>query len=483
MAAADQGEALGAGDRRPAVPTGDQRAAVFALGHDAFASRLRETAGGQWPPAPALGDDDACELLARLAVDVWPNPPAVDCVQAAARLAGLAGDAASPGGRIADLLLHIVRWAMEALADGEGAFPREVDLWAPGAGPRRIAYSARQCRGVMANALLSNVTDTTAGYKDRGNQGGLDFHRMLRARSEGPNKLACLLHYFDASRLLEGTEADGRMVTFERRAAPQEVQDLSDFRRWILEDFGKSAPAARCDLHDGGMESVPEAEAFVNFANPNFGYGRFIPSCTQEEILQVCCPEFNIGMLHQGLMRDEEVVNVYSVRRFSAYAGYLNSFTFKGPWAGEPSVQNILTMDATTESHFRGAMVLRDVRKAYLSFQGCGVVSTGRWGCGAFGGSPPHKLAQQIVAASLAGCELRFSSFGSLDSCDVVLEAVTSAPHTAADLLVALLAASATAASRTPQGFAEAFAKSLRSNASATHPARPPQPAGSCDMV
>ena len=68
---------------------------------------------------------------------------------------------------------------------------------------------------------------------------------------------------------------------------------------------------------------APAADAFVNFANKNFGYGCFIPSCTQEEILQVCCPEFNVGMLLLGVMTDGEVVNVRGCRRYSRYSGYL----------------------------------------------------------------------------------------------------------------------------------------------------------------
>ena len=39
-------------------------------------------------------------------------------------------------------------------------------------------------------------------------------------------------------------------------------------------------------LHGEVMEAAPRATAFVNFANAQFGYGCFINSCTQEEILQ-----------------------------------------------------------------------------------------------------------------------------------------------------------------------------------------------------
>ena len=104
------------------------------------------------------------------------------------------------------------------------------------------------------------------------------------------------------------------------------------------------------------MEAIPDATAFVNFANAIFGYGEFIASCTQEEILQVCCPEFNVGMLFQGTMRDEEVMVVHGCRRYSAYSGYLHSFRCTGAWTSAPAVQSILTIDAVVRQHFSGEL-------------------------------------------------------------------------------------------------------------------------------
>jgi poly(ADP-ribose) glycohydrolase len=144
-------------------------------------------------------------------------------------------------------------------------------------------------------------------------------------------------------------------------------------------------------------------------------------------------------------MMDHEVVNVSGVRRFSAYTGYGPKFEFQGAWNGSPVSQTILTMDATTRRHFTEDVVLRDIRKAYLCFQGCRRVSTGRWGCGAFRGTPPHKFAQQLVAATLAGCELDFSTFGTLDGCDEILEAAEAKRPNGANLLRATLLASTAA--------------------------------------
>ena len=88
---------------------------------------------------------------------------------------------------------------------------------------------------------------------------------------------------------------------------------------------------------------------------------------------------------------------------------------------------DILTLDACTQGHFRREKILRDIGKAVTSFKahqsvcsGEATISTGRWGCGIFGGLPSHKFVQQVLAASLAGVQLEFSMYGTPDGCDEV---------------------------------------------------------------
>ena len=128
-------------------------------------------------------------------------------------------------------------------------------------------------------------------------------------------------------------------------------------------------------------------------------------------------------MLFIGMMRDDEVVSV-RCRRYAAYSGYAASFKCSGATSGECE-QYILSMDACTHAHFSPDHVLRDVRKAYTAFASLPhsgsvplIVSTGRWGCGVFGGMPAHKMVQQACAAALAGVSLEFSCFGTPDNCD-----------------------------------------------------------------
>jgi len=293
---------------------------------------------------------------------------------------------------------------------------------------------------LLANVVLLNVLDPAIGIK--AHNGGLDLSWMLsNDKATAGHKLACLLCYLHASRALEETPDNSRSVVFELKAATP--TDLDEWKQWALE-VGAKQPweGVRGTLHAGSMEDCELADAFVNFANANFGYGRITAGCTQEEILQMCCPEFNVGMLHLGCMTDDEVVLVHNVRRFSAYQGYGGTFRYVGPWTGNPTVQTILTMDATTHHHFFEHKILRDIRKAYIAFQGFSLVSSGRWGCGAFGGTPSHKIAQQLVAAGLAGVPFHFSTFGTLDKCDQVVTAVAAAKPDTATLLRAVLQAS-----------------------------------------
>lgn len=187
------------------------------------------------------------------------------------------------------------------------------------------------------------------------------------------------------------------------------------------------------------MEDV-EADGFMNFANKNFGYGKIIPSTTQEEVLQVCHPEFNVGMLIYGQMAENQAIIVRGVRRFSAFspAGKFSGSTVAG--AMQAPCVTILTADACLDDHFSEENNWRDVQKACLVFRGRRAVSTGRWGCGLFGGDVQHKLLQQIIAARLSQVEvLHFAVFHDEALRAACLElAAWCAPRPMVDLISAL---------------------------------------------
>jgi hypothetical protein len=143
----------------------------------------------------------------------------------------------------------------------------------------------------------------------------LDVHRVRS--SVAAHKTAALLLYFSQQLSIEGTADDERTVTFERMECPS-MEEMSSILEGatevpLLPSDGVGQDDIR--LHAGSMEAAwvdePNCRGFVNFANADFGYGCFISSATQEEILQVCCPEFNVGLIFLGRMSDDEVINVY----------------------------------------------------------------------------------------------------------------------------------------------------------------------------
>ena len=101
------------------------------------------------------------------------------------------------------------------------------------------------------------------------------------------------------------------------------------------------------------------------FCDSIVGYGRFIGSATQEEIMQVCCPEFNVAMLHIGMLDSRSILVVHGVRRYRNKDIHTTSIRRSMEWWRN---QSILTMDATTSQHTKVATQLRDIGKALATF-------------------------------------------------------------------------------------------------------------------
>jgi len=371
------------------------------------------------------------------------------------------------------LLQNIRKWALDGLddqamhrqlfsspleisSDGSetGDKKRKRDDHNPRVGVATRSLTARQARGVLANAFLPNLNDTMASKKDMWNLGGLNWCRLLTGNNKvGVHRMMCHLLYFEAMSDEASPDLD-RAIIFERiRFEP--IDFLNDR---ALGSSNQSPVGEGIQLHMNVMEHPTRScSAFVNFANPNFGYGAFICSCTQEEILESCCPEITVGLLWMGKMADNEVVNVRNVRRFATYSGYLRSFQCQGPPPAQQPIiiQDVLTMDACYDDHFSIENIQRDLNKAYFAFKmhaaaksksnddtstgkAVPVISTGKWGCGAFEGQAAHKFVQQALAANLAGVDLEFSVHRDSEQCDVVLNCLKRCKPTAAQVAAAL---------------------------------------------
>lgn len=165
-------------------------------------------------------------------------------------------------------------------------------------------------------------------------------------------------------------------------------------------------------IHSKSMESV-KTGAIVDFANRKIHIHSIIPSLTQEEILFSTYSEcFIVLACVPNELEDDQVVLIKNVWRHSNYVGYAETFFFAGPNT-DRIVQDIIVMDAPMSGQF--ICVYRDIFKAQTGFASTASrnISTGKWGCGAFGGDVTLKFLQQVIAKQLARKEvLYYSSFG-----------------------------------------------------------------------
>jgi len=138
---------------------------------------------------------------------------------------------------------------------------------------------------------------------------------------------------------------------------------------------------------------------------------------------------------------DDEVIIIKGCRRFCDYSGYLFSFEFTKAFTPPLPPQDIIAIDAVYVSHFRETQTIRDLNKAFLGFLQCAgdrnKISTGFWGCGAFGGDKIHKFLQQLCCSTVTNTTLYFSSYSDSAMCDQlksILQEIQDARATVTDI-------------------------------------------------
>ncbi|KAL6909406.1 hypothetical protein ACP4OV_001687 [Aristida adscensionis] len=255
------------------------------------------------------------------------------------------------------------------------------------------------------------------------------------ARQSQEQKVRCLVHYFE--RVTDSTPTG--FVSFERKVLPrQSVPDgimYPDIDAWMK----SRAPLCQFRVLSSGFIEDEEQEALeVDFANKYLGGGALSRGCVQEEIRFMINPELIVGMLFMASMEDNEAIEIVGAERFSQYMGYGSSFRFVGDYLDSKPFDSmgrrrtrIVAIDALDYPmlQFESSSLLREVNKAFCGFfdqskyelyvklfQGSNTkenipsissdeyigVSTGNWGCGAFGGNPEIKSMVQWIAASQA---------------------------------------------------------------------------------
>ncbi|TKV90231.1 hypothetical protein SEVIR_9G015300v4 [Setaria viridis] len=265
---------------------------------------------------------------------------------------------------------------------------------------------------------------------------GLFAALIHNARQSQEQKVRCLVHYFE--RVTDSTPTG--FVSFERKVLPRRAVSVGvsypDVDAWMK----SSAPLCQFRVFSSGFIEDEEQEALeVDFANRFLGGGALFRGCVQEEIRFMINPELIVGMLFMASMEDNEAIEIVGAERFSQYMGYGSSFRFVGDYLDSKPIDSmgrrrtrivaIDALDCPTRLHYESSGLLREVNKALCGFldqsklqlyvklfqdsnnkDNCPSissdeyigVSTGNWGCGAFGGNPEIKSMIQWIAASQA---------------------------------------------------------------------------------
>ena len=199
------------------------------------------------------------------------------------------------------------------------------------------------------------------------------------------------------------------------------------FERRVLEvklDLSKcTLQLVKVNVHlEGRIGDIEESE--IDFANACVGGG---PGGTQEELLLGISPQaLPVGILNADPLFDSEAIVITGAKKFANYTDYgLDAFYIgKNVQDWDWSSRKIIAIDAIFFEEGIGDnrflqmnenLLKREVYKCLVGMQaakGLGV-STGHWGCGAFGGDKEIKAIIQVLAASVAEVKhLNFFAFG-----------------------------------------------------------------------
>lgn len=244
------------------------------------------------------------------------------------------------------------------------------------------------------------------------------------------NRIICFLAYFVFAKKAFDTKSNylEKNVTVERIKF-----DINKIKQ-NLSQCNNNFSESDINIHLKSMEEPEiETQSIVDFANMDFQTGQIIPSATQEEILFSTCPEMFIAMFMCQRIYENEIVVISRAYKLMEYEGYSNSFKFvklneNVLETTDKLNETVLALDATMYDHYLYKSVMQDISKFYSACEFCKFkyqnpgISTGSWGCGAFGCDRAHKFLQQLICAKSNNVKLSFSTFGKEKYCNSLKE-------------------------------------------------------------
>ncbi|XP_016132400.1 poly(ADP-ribose) glycohydrolase [Sinocyclocheilus grahami] len=266
-----------------------------------------------------------------------------------------------------------------------------------------LTMSQEQIACLLANAFFCTFPRRNSRKSEYANYPEINFYRY------------CLLF----SGVALETLPTG-LVTFTR-------QSLSGFPKW------ESSKKQLTRLHitcKGTIEDEGYGMLQVDFANRLVGGGVTGMGLVQEEIRFIVNPELMVSRLFTEALDHNECLIITGTEQYSKYSGYAESFRWKANHKDEIPIDGwqrrcteIVAVDALKYRNFmeqfQPEKMIRELNKAYCGFmrpavnpENLSAVATGNWGCGAFGGDTRLKALLQLMAASEAGRDVAYFTFG-----------------------------------------------------------------------
>lgn len=290
-----------------------------------------------------------------------------------------------------------------------------------------LSMSQLQVGCLLANAFLCTFPrrNTFKGNSEYVNYPDINFTRLFSGpydEARKMEKLKCIVNYF---RRITKQEPTG-MLTFHRKCLTEPYEWSSSEHK--LGNLFVS--------ESGFIEREGQGMLQVDFANKFIGGGVLGGGCVQEEIRFMMCPELIVSRLFTEALGSREVLVITGAEQFNATCGYADKFTWKDdfkddiprdPW--ERRYTEVVAMDALcfakSQEQYKPKHIRRELNKAYCGFFSPPkiprtqrpAIATGNWGCGAFGGDPQLKALIQLMAASVAGRDLVYFTFGDKQLC------------------------------------------------------------------
>ncbi len=183
------------------------------------------------------------------------------------------------------------------------------------------------------------------------------------------------------------------------------------------------------------LNSITEQKnnIITNFANKYLGGGCMHLGSVQEEILLLICPEILVARAFVKKMNHTQSISMSGFEIISKSKGYGNSLEYDTyniddtPYENNSFKSLMIAVDAipfygigNNSNQFKTILIMRELIKFITGLQGNRIdvlgfkydfCSTGKWGCGAFGGNVYLKFLIQFIGCLFCDVGFNFSCF------------------------------------------------------------------------